>query len=51
MADPLSLETIVGEFTEDSEAWVLQDTQSKKYLVCQIIQGRQRERICGPSAQ
>lgn len=33
MSEPLSLETITGEFTEDYEAWVLQDTKSKKYVV------------------
>lgn len=32
MTDPLSLETIQTEFSEDAEAWVLQDTKSKKYV-------------------
>lgn len=32
MTDPLSLETIVAEFSDDSEAWVLRDTKSKKYV-------------------
>lgn len=32
MTDPLSLETIIAEFNDDSEAWVLQDKKSKKYV-------------------
>lgn len=32
MTDPLSLETILAEFNEDSETYVLQDTKSKKYV-------------------
>lgn len=32
MTDPLSLDIIQSEFNEESEAWVLQDTQSKKYV-------------------
>ena len=32
MTDPLSLDAIVAEFNENSEAWVLQDTKSKKYV-------------------
>lgn len=32
MTDPLSLDTIQSEFSEESEAWVLQDTKSKKYV-------------------
>jgi hypothetical protein len=32
MTDPLSLETIRTEFSEDTEAWVLQDKKSKKYV-------------------
>ena len=32
MTDPLSLETIQTEFSEDAEAWVLQDTKSNKYV-------------------
>jgi hypothetical protein len=32
MTDPLSLETILTEFNEDSDAWVLQDKKSKKYI-------------------
>ncbi|MBI5462793.1 MAG: hypothetical protein HY941_11475 [Gammaproteobacteria bacterium] len=32
MTDPLSLETIQAEFSENTEAWVLQDKQSKKYV-------------------
>lgn len=32
MTEPLSLETIVAEFSDSAEAWVLQDTKSKKYV-------------------
>lgn len=32
MTNPLSLDTIKSEFNEDAEAWVLQDTKSKKYV-------------------
>ncbi|MFZ4702041.1 MAG: hypothetical protein ACOYMG_18505 [Candidatus Methylumidiphilus sp.] len=32
MTDPLSLDTIQSEFSEQSEVWVLQDTKSKKYV-------------------
>lgn len=32
MAQTLSLDTILSEFDEKSEAWVLQDEKSKKYL-------------------
>lgn len=32
MTDPLSLETILAEFNDNSEAWVLQDSKSKKYV-------------------
>jgi len=32
MTDPLSLDTIQTEFGEEYEAWVLQDTNSKKYV-------------------
>jgi len=32
MTDPLSLETIIEEFNDNTEAWVLQDTKSKKYV-------------------
>jgi hypothetical protein len=32
MTDPLSLETILAEFSEETEAWVLQDKKSKKYV-------------------
>ena len=32
MTDPLSLETIRAEFSEDTQAWVLQDKESKKYV-------------------
>lgn len=32
MTDPLSLETILAEFSEDTEVWVLQDEKSKKYV-------------------
>jgi hypothetical protein len=32
MNQPLSLETILSEFNDQSEAWVLQDQKSKKYL-------------------
>lgn len=33
MAEPLSLEVIQTEFSEDSEAWVLRDRKSGKYLI------------------
>lgn len=33
MTEPLPLDVITGEFSEDAEAWVLQDAQSKQYLV------------------
>ena len=33
MTDPLSLDTILAEFSADSEAWVLQDAKSKKYVI------------------
>ncbi|MCG5517429.1 MULTISPECIES: hypothetical protein, partial [unclassified Ectothiorhodospira] len=32
MSDPLSLNVIESEFSENSEAWVLQDRQPEKYL-------------------
>lgn len=32
MTQPLPLDTILSEFSEDSEAWVLQDIESKKYV-------------------
>lgn len=32
MTQPLPLDTILSEFNENSEAWVLQDKESKKYL-------------------
>lgn len=32
MVKPLSLETILLEFDENTNAWVLQDEKSKKYL-------------------
>ena len=32
MTDPLSLETILAEFNDNSEAWVLQDKKSQKYV-------------------
>ena len=32
MADPLSLETILAEFSEDWEAWVLKEQSSEQYL-------------------
>jgi len=32
MTDPLSLETIQTEFGEDTEAWVLQEKKSKKFV-------------------
>ena len=32
MTDPLSQETILAEFSEDTEVWVLQDEKSKKYV-------------------
>jgi hypothetical protein len=33
MAQPLKLEDILAELSEDSEAWVLQDQESKTYLI------------------
>jgi hypothetical protein len=33
MDTPLSLDTILGEFSSDKEAWVLQDQRSKRYVV------------------
>lgn len=33
MTTPLPLDVILGEFSEDAEAWVLQDEQSKQYLI------------------
>ncbi|MFI5366370.1 MAG: hypothetical protein ACHQ4J_12185 [Candidatus Binatia bacterium] len=33
MTGPLPLETILSEFDEDYEAWVLQDRESAKYVV------------------
>ncbi|MCI0614461.1 hypothetical protein L0244_15855 [bacterium] len=33
MTEPLSLDVILGEFSENAEAWVLQDEQSKEYLI------------------
>lgn len=32
MTDPLSLETILAEFSEDAEAWVLQDKPSAQFV-------------------
>jgi hypothetical protein len=32
MTDPLSLETIISEFTEDTEAWVLKEASSERYV-------------------
>jgi hypothetical protein len=32
MPSPLELETILSEFDDKSEAWVLQDANSKKYV-------------------
>jgi hypothetical protein len=32
MTDPLSLETILAEFNDNSEAWVLQDRRTKKFV-------------------
>lgn len=32
MTDPLSLETILAEFSEDAEAWVLKEKSSEQYL-------------------
>ncbi|MFZ2313713.1 MAG: hypothetical protein WAV82_13970 [Methylobacter sp.] len=32
MTDPLSLETILAEFSEDAKAWVLQEKKSQKYV-------------------
>lgn len=33
MTEPLPLDTILSEFSEDAEAWVLQDQQSQQYVV------------------
>lgn len=33
MTEPLSLETILGEFNENAEAWILRDAESGKYVV------------------
>lgn len=33
MAEPLSLQTIESEFTEDTEAWTLQDEKTGKFLI------------------
>jgi hypothetical protein len=33
MTEPLSLETILAEFKEDTKAWVLRDAESRKYVV------------------
>lgn len=32
MTDPLSIDTIVGEFSEDTEAWVLKEVSSQQYV-------------------
>ena len=32
MTEPISLDVLLREFNEDSEAWVLQDEKSKKYI-------------------
>ena len=32
MTEPLSLETILSEFSEDTEAWVLQDKITTQYV-------------------
>lgn len=33
MTEPISLDIILSEFSEDTEAWVLQDQQSKLYVI------------------
>jgi hypothetical protein len=33
MTEPLSLETILGEFNEDAKAWILRDAELGKYVV------------------
>ena len=33
MTKPLSLDTILGEFSEDYEAWVLQDKTTGQYVI------------------
>jgi hypothetical protein len=33
MTEPLPLETILEEFTEDANAWVLRDAESGKYVI------------------
>ena len=33
MTSPLKLETILSEFSEDADAWVLQDRVSGKYVI------------------
>lgn len=37
MTQPIPLDTILSEFNENSEAWVLQDKKSKNTLRCLII--------------
>jgi hypothetical protein len=32
MTDPLSIETIVAEFPEDAQAWVLKEASSQQYV-------------------
>ncbi len=32
MSDPLSLDTIVSEFSDESEAWVLKESSSAQYV-------------------
>lgn len=36
MAEPLSLETIESEFTEETEAWTLRDEKTRRYLIIHI---------------
>ena len=33
MTEPLSIETILGEFKESDKAWVLRDVESGKYVI------------------
>jgi hypothetical protein len=33
MTNPIPLETILGEFSDDREAWVLQDRDSGQYVI------------------
>ena len=43
MTNPLPLDLILSEFNENSDAWVLQDRKSKKYVT--IPHSKYPERI------